>query len=95
MNKKSKAFFIVAILLSLSAIHLTIYNQNINRSYEILKIQKKLAVIRNGNRFLNYKVAKKESLSRIEKIATTKLNMVYPKEIKYLQTIGSSEEAGQ
>ena len=84
MNKTYKAFFIVIILVALSALHLTIYNQNINKSYMIVKLNKKLEVLRNNNRFLNYKAAKKGSLERIEKIATTKLNMVYPKNVKYL-----------
>ena len=87
MKKPVKSFLIVLVLLSLSALHLTIYNQNINRSYKIGKLNKKLTLLRNQNRYLNYKAAKKESLERIEQIAKTRLNMVYPKDIKYLKEV--------
>jgi len=95
MNKILRALFVVALIAVLSAIHLTIFNQNINRSYKIGEQNRKLDVLRNTNRFLNYKVAQKESLERIEDIAKNKLNMVYPKDVKYLLITGSSVEAAQ
>lgn len=84
MNKTIRSFAIVIVLILLSSIHLSIFNQNIDRSYNIDKLNKKLETLIDVNRFLNYKVAQKESLDRIENIATKKLKMVYPKDIKYM-----------
>ena len=84
MNKTIGSFAIVIVLIILSSIHLSIFNQNIDRSYDIVKLNKKLEKIIDENRFLNYKVAQKESLERIEDIATKKLKMIYPKDIKYM-----------
>ncbi len=95
MSKILRALFVVALIAVLSAIHLTIFNQNINRSYKIVAQNRKLDALRDTNRYLNYKVAQKESLERIENIAINKLNMVYPKDVKYLLITGSSGEAVQ
>lgn len=84
MNKTIRSFAIVIVLILLSSVHLSIFNQNIDRSYDIVKLNKKLEALIDVNRFLNYKVAQKESLDRIENIATKKLKMIYPKEIKYM-----------
>lgn len=78
------------ILVVLAMIHLAIYVQNMGIGYESAKLKKKLGELRSRNRYLWSIVARKESLSRIERIATTKLKMVRPEEIHYLTISGSS-----
>jgi len=86
----SRALIILAVFVLLSAVHLTIYTNSMRTGYEIDALKKKLEVLRNENRYLNYLVVKEEALPRIENIAKGKLNMVYPDKINYI--VVSSKE---
>jgi cell division protein FtsL len=85
-----RAFAILIIFVTLSVIHLTIYTNSIKISYDIDDLKQKLVELRDSNRYLNYLVAKEESLTRIDQIAKGKLNMVYPEKINYI-VISSKE----
>ncbi|MBU1027360.1 MAG: hypothetical protein KKA31_06485 [Candidatus Margulisbacteria bacterium] len=78
------AVITLLIFVSLSAIHLFIYTQNINLKFKVRELKIQLEQIRSKNRQNGYIVAKKENLISIEQIAMRKLGMVYPEKINYI-----------
>ena len=68
----------------LAGIHLYVYTQNVNLNYSVTDLKIKLGDLRSRNRYLGSKVAEKEDLSVIEKVAREKLGMFYPEEINYI-----------
>jgi len=86
-----RAFTILLMFVILAAIHLAIYTSSMKVGYEIDGSKKELEKLRSENRYLNYLVAKEESLPRIEQIAKGKLNMVYPEKMNYV--VASTKEA--
>jgi cell division protein FtsL len=91
--KLIRAFMILAFFVALSAIHLAIYTNSIKIGYAMDELKGKLDKLRNENRYLNYLVAKEQSLPRIEGVAKSKLNMVYPDKVNYV--VVPSREAGR
>ena len=92
--KFRSAVAVLAIFVSLSAIHLFINTQNIGLKYKVTDLKIKLSELKNKNRAMGIQIAKKEDLSIIEKYAKEKLKMIYPDEINYVVIPGhSSEEA--
>jgi len=85
-----RAFAVLIIFVLLSLIHLAISTGSIKTSYEISELKQQLDAIKPENRYLNYLVAKEEALPRIEKLATTKLDMIYPEKMNYV-VISSGE----
>jgi len=75
--------FIRAVLI-LAGIHLYINTQNIDVKYKVTDLKIKLAQVRSQNRNLGSVIAQKENLSYIEKVARTKLDMIYPEKINYI-----------
>jgi len=88
-----KPFAILMVFVLLCAVHLTISTSSMNTSYEIDELKQKFEKVRSENRYLNYLVAKEESLPRIEKLAKGKLNMVYPEKVNYM-IVSTSESKG-
>lgn len=91
--KLLRAFAILVIFVTLSAVHLAIYTSSINIGYTIDELKGKLENLRNENRYLNYLVAKEEALPRIEQIAKNKLKMVYPEKMNYIITSTGEKDA--
>ena len=87
-----RAFLILIIFVVLSAVHLAIYTSSIKTGYDIDELKQKYEKIRSENRYLNYLVAREESLPRIEKLAKGKLNMVYPEKVIYIITSTSESK---
>jgi len=79
-----KAVFILIVFLVLSGIHLYIYVQNVALKYQITDLKIKLSELASRERDLKVKIAEKENLAVIEKIAQEKLGMIYPEKIIYL-----------
>jgi len=79
-----KAVFILIVFLVLSGIHLYIYVQNVALKYQITDLKIKLSELASRERDLKVKIAEKENLAVIEKIAREKLGMIYPEKIIYL-----------
>jgi cell division protein FtsB len=84
MFKFRRAVLILVIFLVLAGIHLFIYTQNIDLKYEATDLKIKLSEIRSKNRNLGSKIAQKEDLNYIEKVAKQKLKMIYPAKINYI-----------
>ena len=82
--KIARAFAVLLVFVVLSAIHLSIYTNSNKVGYQIDDIKKKWTSLRSDTRYLNYMVAKEESLLRIEKAAKGKLNMEYPSKMNYI-----------
>lgn len=87
-----RAVLILSLIVILAGIHLFIYTQNISLKYKVTDLKIKLAEITSQKRDLIIRVAKKENLNYIEKIAREKLNMVYPEEVNYIIPAGSAAE---
>jgi len=79
-----RAFTVLLVILFLSLIHLSIYTNSIKVGYEIDGLKKKWDSLRNDTRYLNYLVAKDEALPKIDSIAKSKLNMIYPEKMNYI-----------
>lgn len=85
-----RAFAILLLFVTLAAIHLAITTSSIKIGYEIDALKEKLKAIRSQNRYLNYLVARDESLSRIDQISSGRLGMFYPEKMNYV-IIGTKE----
>ena len=72
-------------MLTLDVIHLTVFSKTIEINYQAEELRQKFNRVLSENRSLAATVSKKNSLERIEKIATEKLGMVYPEKMKYLK----------
>jgi cell division protein FtsL len=79
-----KAIAILITFLLLSAIHLYIYVQNVTLKYQLTDLKIKLSELNSRKRELKIKVAEKENLAVVEKIAREQLGMFYPEKIIYL-----------
>lgn len=88
--KFRRAVFVLLTLLALAGIHLYINTQNIGLKYKVTDLKIQLEDIRSQNRELGSRVAQKENLSYIEKVARNRLNMIYPEKINYI--LSGSEE---
>jgi cell division protein FtsB len=82
--KIARIYAVMGIFFLLAVIHLSISTANMKIGYEIDSFKKQLARLRSETRYINYLVAKEEALPRIDQLAKTKLNMVYPKDITYV-----------
>lgn len=80
---------LIVFFLVFSAVHLSIFVQNISLTYRLTEGKIKLSELNSRNRLLGGSVAREENLVFIEKTAKEKLGMVYPENIKYI--IGSKE----
>lgn len=83
-SKFRRAVLILAVIFTLAGIHLYINTQNIDLNYKVTDLKIKLNEIRSKNRNLGSRVAMKEDLSNIERIAREQLKMFYPKEVTYI-----------
>jgi len=79
-----RAVITLFIFVVLAGIHLYVFTQNVNLNYSVTDLKIKLGELRSRNRYLGSKVAEKEDLSVIEKVAREKLGMFYPEEINYI-----------
>lgn len=82
--KFRRAVLILVIIFTLAGIHLYINTQNIDLKYKATDLKIKLNEIRSKNRNLGSRVAIKEDLSNVERIARERLKMFYPEEVNYI-----------
>ncbi|MFC1511488.1 septum formation initiator family protein [Candidatus Margulisiibacteriota bacterium] len=82
--KFRRAVFILTVFVLLAAIHLFFNTQNIKHKYVVTDLKIKLGELRSKNRNLGSRVAGKENLAHIEKVAREKLRMIYPSKINYI-----------
>lgn len=81
---------ILFLLMGIGIVHIFINTQIAYVGYNINSAKKEFSSLRDKNRDLAAKVAKKESLWRIDSVAKNKLNMHAPEKINYIIV---SEEA--
>lgn len=87
MNKNSnfrKAVAILVLFLALAGLHLFIYAKNIGLKYRVTDLKIKLAELNSLSRTLGSQLSQEEDLNYVEKIAKTKLGMIYPENITYI-----------
>ncbi|KAF0133424.1 MAG: hypothetical protein FD145_1287 [Candidatus Saganbacteria bacterium] len=87
MKKYAWCFFLVLVL---ALVHLFIVTSSVGLKYNAASLKIKYGKLYAESRRLNYFVAKKENLSRIDSMAVSKLGMVYPEKIDYI-VIGTKE----
>ena len=79
-----KAVSILLLFLFLAGVHLFIYAQNITLKYRITDLKIKLAELTSARQALGSRAAREEDLAYVEKIAKSKLGMIYPADITYI-----------
>ena len=82
--------FLIIIVVILALVHLFIFTGSIGLNYDLVKKKEAFKKFYQENRRLNYLLARGESLDKVEQIATTKLEMIYPESVNYI--IESSKE---
>lgn len=82
--------FLVTAVIILALVHLFIFTGSIGINYDLVKKKMAFQELHQENRRLNCLLARAESLEKVEKIATTKLDMLYPENMNYI--IISSKE---
>jgi cell division protein FtsL len=78
------ASFFLACFVVAAALHLFILTQNSDLKNQLTDIKVKLNELKSQNRLLSSQVAAGENLGLVEKLATSRLKMVYPAKINYL-----------
>ncbi|MBU0573243.1 MAG: cell division protein FtsL [Candidatus Margulisiibacteriota bacterium] len=82
---KHRRYIFVGIIVGLLAIvHLIIFTNNVSLKYEVAKVQGEFGELYKEHQYLSVVLAEKQSLARIEKIATEQLGMEYPAKINYI-----------
>ena len=78
--------FVVLVIMFFALAHLYVYTKNISLHYEVKQLKIKLGKLHDETRYLTSLASEKRSLDRIEEIAKTKLNMVWPNRVTYLDS---------
>ncbi|MDD5594596.1 MAG: septum formation initiator family protein [Candidatus Margulisbacteria bacterium] len=81
-----KAVSILVLFLTLAGTHLFIFAQNISLKYQITDLKIKLNELTSQTKALGSQASRGEDLAVVERIAKTKLDMVYPEDITYITT---------
>jgi len=82
--KFRKALSVLVLFVVFAGIHLFVYTHNISLKYKITDTKMKLYEVVSKNRELGSELAAKENLANVEKIANSKLNMIYPETVNYI-----------
>jgi cell division protein FtsL len=73
-------------------IYLGLCSRIVQEQYALDRVQNKLAVLNNRHLILEIQVKKLDSLSRIGRIARTKMGMVFPKHRLYIELQKGSQD---
>ncbi len=92
MNLRS-GIWLLALVVILSAVHLSIFTKNMNSKYEVDDLKRTAIGLTAETRNLSDLSAEKMGLGKIENIAKNKLHMLRPDDMNYVPAAASNEIA--
>ncbi len=82
---------LIILVLLLALTHLFIFTGSVGLKYDSVKLKMEFEKSYQENRMLRCLESKGESLGRVEQLARTKMDMIYPNNVEYI--IDASKEA--